>query len=67
MRQDKEDPSWQREEHVQSGKELTVFKDQKEDQNVKTIMNNEESDGESISPDHVGQVDPDQEFECYSK
>lgn len=48
-----------------NGKELSVFKDQKEGQNDKIPVSDGESDGKcnwSTSLDHVGMVDPGQEF-----
>lgn len=49
-----------------NGKELSVFKDQKEGQNDKITVNNGAMMGnairESISLDHVGMVDPGQGF-----
>ena len=50
-----------------NGKELSVLKNQKEDQNGKIIVSSGENDRNSISLDHVGLVDPGQEFGFCSK
>lgn len=52
-----EAPKWE--------KKLSVFKDQKEDQNGKIIMRNVVKEG--ISLDYVEWVDPGQEFGIRSK